>query len=747
MRAGAVKRALRLIEAHPTFAGWAKEGPQHADGGVTIGFACKVDLPPAWMERGTSPSGVRPVEPISVRFPDDFPARPPIFYLRADFPRNFPHLQPGSASDPPRPCLVQGSESNLYYGRGISGMLDQLAAWLHKAARDVLNDDPNVWEPVRRDIVDDNVLLDLDHIRSIVSGRNTLSYLQATYASFQLNGAILHQILVSDTPSSLKPATWGKRWQKQVSGLGAVGETFALVLHPPNLPNGKAYICAAYQPETVTDVQSLRERVESYGCRTDLDSFLGVIDGHAKQLDAKKFRRPTPVAVLVCVPRPRPVVGTTAILEILAYVLEVHAHKGLPVTATTPVRVAAVVERLSVDLLQRFNQEEPSLQTRGWAAVGCGSLGSKIAVHMGRSGRSPSLLIDSAFMKPHNFARHGSLPPSDEKLQLLPVGKVHALQATLEAMRQTPETWPIDVPAMLGSPERVRRAGELAGWLLVNTTASVRVREALAGYQGGTSLPRIADAALYARGQVGVFAVEGPERNPDVGDLICAALGALGNDPEAADAVFSPEAQLELIRTGMGCGSETMKVTDATISMHAAAMSTELARLHHDGLPAEGGFALVGKLSGDGLGLSWRRHNVPPVQRLSVDNCGASPWTVHIFELAHRKIVEDVALYPKVETGGVLFGRVSEAAQVIYVTDVLEAPPDSKRTATLFELGTEGLTQKIDEAMRPTRGALFCVGTWHSHLVPSGPSGKDRETAVTIAASRYSPSVLPIHTP
>ena len=35
-----------------------------------------------------------------------------------------------------------------------------------------------------------------------------------------------------------------------------------------------------------------------------------------------------------------------------------------------------------------------------WALVGAGSLGSKIGLHLGRAGRGPAAIIDSAMMAP-----------------------------------------------------------------------------------------------------------------------------------------------------------------------------------------------------------------------------------------------------------------------------------------------------------------------------------------------------------
>jgi integrative and conjugative element protein (TIGR02256 family) len=120
---------------------------------------------------------------------------------------------------------------------------------------------------------------------------------------------------------------------------------------------------------------------------------------------------------------------------------------------------------------------------------------------------------------------------------------------------------------------------------------------------------------------------------------------------------------------------------------------------------------------------------------------------VRISARAHDRITADVGRWPNVETGGVLLGRQSDSAGAFYVSDVLDAPPDSTRTAGLFELGTQGLQKQIKEYLDRHKGTLYCLGTWHSHLAPQGASPTDRNTAKILGLSRAIPSVMLIHTP
>jgi hypothetical protein len=144
------------------------------------------------------------------------------------------------------------------------------------------------------------------------------------------------------------------------------------------------------------------------------------------------------------------------------------------------------------------------------------------------------------------------------------------------------------------------------------------------------------------------------------------------------------------------------------------------------------------------MSQSWRSHEVAPWIAATVD--GASAWGVRIADRAHRKIVDDVARWPDVETGGILVGRFSDPAQTFYVVDVLPAPEDSKRSADEFLLGTVGVRTALRTYSESTAYSLYCLGTWHSHLGALGPSPRDRATAAAVGLARLTPSILLIHT-
>ena len=83
---------------------------------------------------------------------------------------------------------------------------------------------------------------------------------------------------------------------------------------------------------------------------------------------------------------------------------------------------------------------------------------------------------------------------------------------------------------------------------------------------------------------------------------------------------------------------------------------------------------------------------------------------------------------PKVETGGLLFGRRDDASKVIWVDEATGPPPESVHRRDLFVCGTEGTRAANEERKSRTRAAVQYVGMWHTHP-ESAPSPSEKDLA------------------
>ena len=70
---------------------------------------------------------------------------------------------------------------------------------------------------------------------------------------------------------------------------------------------------------------------------------------------------------------------------------------------------------------------------------------------------------------------------------------------------------------------------------------------------------------------------------------------------------------------------------------------------------------------------------------------------------------------PRVETGGLVFGELNEAAGVIWVTDIEGPPPDSDAAEDHFTCGTEGMEEAANERHERFRHSVEFLGSWHTH--------------------------------
>lgn len=744
----AIARALLLMRTHPAVAGVSEPSPP-GPGGVSIDVGFRLGLPFSWAAEGGSPNGVRAVEEVTLTFPPRYPLNPPRVELRQDFDRSVAHVQPGPPDARPQPCIYDGSLGELLQQQGLAGILNQTLVWLENAALGTLIDPEQGWEPVRRDALDDAIVADAEHLRSLVTSKGGYALFRFDYWRFRAGKGAGHSSYYGELGREriqLNPrAVVDFFAERTLRSDGAWGRSLGVVAWPGRLPSGEPVVADRYRPETVTEWATLSERAAEYGCAAPLRDAANWLRTCVQGYETVGT---FPLAVVLCARRPCKLIGEASDIELCPYVVEIGAPKLLGAGDATGVRSAGHRHVITVPLLRRMADDDASVEAPRWTLLGCGSLGSKIALHLARAGRAPDRVLDSRTFGPHNAARHALTPAADRMQGSWLGAKADALAEAIGGLGQKAEAIVADAADAARDPALARRVFPAGTWAAVNATASLQVREALASVPTGIDLPRVIEASLFGDGTVGLLATEGPGRNPNTGDLIGEAYDHLRRDPDLRAAVFSGGSALQRRAVGEGCGSATMAVPDARISMLAAPMAEAIRAMQREGLPVGGGRILIGAVGEDGLSVVWQRLDVGPVEVVAA--AGSDPgsgYEVRVSARAHAAIEAEVARWPGTETGGVLVGRFSEAARAFYVVDVVGAPEDSRRSASEFALGTAGLRGALASYSQNCGHSLYCLGTWHSHLSASGPSALDRATARTVALARLLPSILLISTP
>lgn len=725
-----VNRARKIALTHSCITQAAE--PVAVGDSMQLELLIAVPMPNAWLASGESPSGVKCIESVRLDFPPGYPVDPPEVSLREDFRRDIAHIQPWLTQDGrPVPCIQDGKMSEFMQHEGIAGILNQTVQWLENAAEGKLIDPEQGWEPSRRDAVADTLVADADALRGVVNRSGGQRFQKFQYLRHERSW-LIGQVL--DGQLGLNKKTIEDVRQESEGDGFYFGRSLVLITWPGKQPSGKPVICERYVPDTVRSLRELKERARQFGC---LEGLVTGLDRIGECVKGCNPAGPFPLAVVLCARRPFNMIGSASAIELCFYTLDFYSPDPLPEGDETPVRPAAHREEITPALLARLSGLAPDGARQPWALIGAGSLGSKIGLHMGRAGRGPTSTVDPALMSPHNAARHAMIP-----MMALDM-KARQLSQVLGALAQNSLAMTQDVAHVLNTPGLAKQAWPKDTWAVVNTTASLRVRAALCS---SALRHRVIEALLYAEGRLGLIAAEGPERNPDIGDLITEFYAVSLAEENVKSLLYAEDngAAREMVTIGEGCGSATMQVTDAKISLYAAAASEYLLTRQEEGLPNEGEL-VIGKLAATGMGVDWQQHPVAPTTVISAGN--GTGWNVRINARAAAKIDADIALWPGVETGGVLLGRQDEATQSFYVVDVLPAPEDSVRSAAEFTLGVKGLRKALEDYMRATNVTLYCLGTWHSHLAESGPSPLDRQTAQAMGLARLAPSVLLIRTP
>jgi hypothetical protein len=742
---GSIDRALRVIAAHPNVVSISNDVMNPDTGTRQVDVAIRLGLPNAWMADGHGPNGIRSTEPVTFLFPASFPFKAPILRLRGDFDRSLAHVRPGEPGDRPEPCVFEGNLTELLQQQGVAGIVNQLVVWLENAALERLINPAQGWEPVRRDGLRDFVVADAAVLRGLVSRKAGYAVFGLEYWSFSVEtGALALHGEIDRERLTLNPKTThtvlresqpikGKDWR--------LGHSLAIVSWPGRHASGELVIADRYRPETVTNLGSLLTRADEYGCGEPLRAGLRWLETCLTGYEASS---PSPIAVVLCSRRPFHIIGSDSAIELCPYIVEIGAQKLLPAGDRTPVRPAGHRHSIAVPLLQQLSYGDVVGDTPAWIQLGCGSLGSKIALHLARAGRAPVTVIDSGNLSPHNAARHGLVPVS-RPMQLPWMGsKAEALAKAIEGLGQGAEAISRDIVEIIRDQKEVKRVLPRKAWAVVNSTASLSVREALGSVPSGAEIPRVIETSLFANGSLGLLSVEGPGRNPGTLDLI-AEMYVLAREDEGLRAVmFGSRDPFTWQAIGEECGSATMIMSDARISMFAAPMAETISRMESASLP-ELGRLQIGAVAVDGIGVAWSDYAVGPAVIVPVE--AGDDWHVRVSARAVAKIAREVEQWPGVETGGIVMGRISEAAQTFYIADVLPAPPDSQRASHEFILGTDGARQMISDYAESCGYSLFCLGTWHNHLSVSGASNTDRKTAAAMGLARLAPSVLLIRTP
>lgn len=725
----AIARALRIIGAHPRVSNCT---PSES---VEDGYLLAIDtnLPSRWKAKGASETGVKSVELVALIFPSTFPTDAPNVFLREDFDRSHPHLDPAGPDGLPRPCFFDGNRRDLMRWRGIYGVIDQIVDWLEKAARAQLMDFSQGWEPIRRDQLDDHISLHPDKVRAFADEKGGSSWVSVPFALQKPAGYEPYYYLCLE-PSKIQLNS------AVLKEMASINHSVGLLLWPGKNKDGSLFISDRYLPETITTVAELRERATELGVGKELAQrlkFLGIF------LREAKLSTGIVLSVLIMARRPCNVSGQDSDLELLPYVIEVGDASGLSKMSKARVRTAAQHDAISPELLARLS-DRPLAKNAHWTLIGAGSVGSKLAVHLARQGAGPTTVIDRSVLQPHNFARHALMPWYFG--EGLVVQKSLKLGEALCRFERPPWLVYDDVVDLCADPalREKREPWKSDTKLVVDTTGSHAVTDSLCRPDVRDTRPRALEACLLGQGRVAYVGLEGGQNNPCLQDLAAESYRLMAETPDIGRAALTSSG--DTVAIGQGCSSVTARMPDTLLSAAVPAMTERVGGvLRADADADEPGEIAIGLIAEDLMGQTWLKTPVQPFTE--VTHAGGAAPRVRISSPCVEIIDAEIETKPGSETGGVILGRFNEVTNSFHIVKTLPAPPDSKFSATEFVLGTDGLGEAINGFVESTGGVLHGLGTWHNHLRDTPASRDDLITGLKLAFGQHFPALVLIRTP
>lgn len=716
----AIARALEIVAAHPATCSDI-EVDSSEDGEFALSFRVAVSRPSRCKR-------IQAQEPVILAFPSWYPSASPTPILRRDFPSDLPHINPNVGKFSDRgvlPCIYEGSLDDLFLALGLDGVLNQLSEWLRDAATGKLLNLEQGWEPARRDSLAGFLVADVVAVRNTAESHPGLSLFESEF------------ILKNDTfrlecSQRLSARQIGTRFYEY----GASLEYAAT--HPAKCPcalvvSSRGSVIDTYQPEETNSLGALRDLCDTLELREGLEDFLSQCTENL----VRAKRRGASFLVLLCVRRPANLISDGVLppsnIELFPYALALRMRSSLPgfplpTSAEDSSRVAPLAVRYArSEKLFRYVSGYESEPYKSVAVLGCGSLGSKIALVLARAGVRRFELIDNDLLEPHKAIRFGFC---FEELDRRP--KADALGRELEKLGCTVERRKADVREIWAE-----RSRSVKHSLVVDTTASTSVWHSLSNSGVVHNGSLLASAALFAEGRVGVLCVRESESVTHTLDLIDYFWWTVANS-ETLALPFKEARGQNRLSIGVGCGSTSMRISDGALGSFASSVGEYLSARKE-----AGSRLLICASSGRPVSTQWQTYEVPDTRIISCD----SGWTVRILGPAAEKMEKRGRNTVPLETGGHLIGRIANDEKTITVVGELEPPPDSVAMRTRFELGVDSVVEKVNGIAARSQGSLTWVGTWHSH--PQGGSHSTLDTQsldLTIAARFGFPTVFVVWT-
>ena len=587
---------------------------------------------------------------------------------RTDFPfKDFPHINYEKGDLPPTLCLTRENIDDWYAEHTLEDYFELVAKWLRDAAIGKL------MKLTHND--------EFEHQR-IHNGDCFL--LRSSYTDTILENkkeASCHIYSIRTLNNEFKIA-YGNEQDTNLAHDCIGIRLFA----------GSEYINDRWYHEYPNTIAELYTFIQENSYIIDIE--------HIKSLlDEKKKHVYFQLALL----RPAKIIGTNTHINYLCF--RASAQDVLSNNESAIVEEVTIYEFPDLLTAKYLSITPDSIFSKKICILGCGAIGSKIAFHLYRSGIPLITLVDNDTLLPHNIVRHAL---TSYKPASFFVDKVRAMSDAMSDMFYGMGNCTTAVKEE--AIEHLNKAKETYN-IIVDATASVKVMYGIdhIDFAPGTKIIRV---ALSEGGNVGICYIAHDNQQPLADFYMEILRSAITDDLIYKWLSSEKKNSMENIRIGEGCHSNTMRISDDTISAHAALMSSTIRHINEDRQNNE----IILSFANVDFPGSMKTHAITVEDYVQFSCSNALNWYIRIPNSLLSQIRLKAKIGGKNETGGYLYGHIDYKRKIIYILNQF-TPSDSKGKSTTFRLGTKGVKDHRNNLSKRSINQIEYLGDWHSHPI------------------------------
>ena len=647
---------------------------------VVIRLVLSLELPTRYDE---TTALVRSEEPVYVEFFSDYPDKVPrVFIGRTDFDFDHtPHIY--IEKDGMRPiCLFRGNGDEWFANMEIEDFIKHLRSWYEDLASGVNIEDGGEFEPLRLEGYTATMSYDYEQLSNEIDKADE----QQKVPLF-----IYHR-----SEKKMVRLTRDNFWLLQLPEVEKKDVIFGSVCWDCSKRS-----CDTYDIVLPRTYSELKDYANKHGMEieTTVSGMLDKMDD-----DSSSF------VVVLAIKRSKKLIGVNSFYQFVNFEIfcDTDSEGKKVVTPTSTVKFHNHESPFTTKKAHEISNLDPEIDP-SLIVAGCGALGSKIAMHLVRAGITNILFCDPDYLSEHNLCRHVLLDNSVYKNKASEMKSVTNLIYFHEMFKAVASSK--GIKSILEDADIMsKRKPDY----LLDFTASKVVQNQLVNME---KRPTAISAAIFDNGKFGLLMCEGNGGGVRLDDLLATVFAQHKTDPFVS-AYLMREKGLSnepatLLNVGLGCNSETFKLSDDVISLYAASMSITIKDGFAGNHPDGGCWMYIMDECG---GLKVQKIEVPQFYCYDVDT-----WKVRICDKVVDDIVEQTEMAGKYETGGYLIGQCNLKTKTIHVIDTIEAPEDTIHRDDYLVLGKAGLRKKLSQIERRSGATFGYVGEWHSH--PNGPCG------------------------